>query len=171
MILDREVVVRVYGDPAPKGSLKCVGRRGNRAHVLVEDSARSLPWRRRVRRAGEALGLERLEGALTVEATLTVPRPAAHYGTGANAHTLRPGAPAYPYRRATGGHGGDVDKLARLVLDALEDVGVLTDDAQVVELTARKTYADGPGVLPDALDRPGLRLRLAPLTDGVGGLW
>jgi hypothetical protein len=50
-----------------------------------------------------------------------------------------------------------------VILDALEDAGIYEDDAQVVELTARKTFRDGPGVLPDVLPRPGARLRLYPI--------
>jgi len=31
-VLDREYVITIPGDPATKGSLRCVGRRGGRAH-------------------------------------------------------------------------------------------------------------------------------------------
>lgn len=42
---------------------------------------------------------------------------------------------------------GDVDKLARCVLDALTDSGVIVDDAQVVDLTSSKRICM-PGSLP-----------------------
>ena len=42
---------------------------------------------------------------------------------------------------------GDVDKLARNVLDALQDAGVYGDDSQVVQLWAAKvSRVDNPGV-------------------------
>lgn len=157
MELDREHVLIVYGRPAPKGSLKCIGRGGR--HQLVEDAKRTKPWRERVAAGARRLTVSGLSGPIGLEVTLTVDRPANHYGTGRNAARLKASAPAYPARRSVG-IGGDVDKLARTILDALEDAGTLTDDAQVIELTARKTYPDGPGVLPDSLDRPGARIRI-----------
>jgi Holliday junction resolvase RusA-like endonuclease len=160
--LDREHVLVVYGAPAPKGSLKCIGRKGR--HQLVEDAKRTKPWRERVTVGARRLTVSGLSGPLGVEVTLTVDRPAWHYGTGRNAAKLKASAPPYPHKRSTG-IGGDVDKLERTILDALEDAGVLTDDAQVVELIGRKTFRDGPGVLPDALDRPGARIRLYPLEE------
>lgn len=42
---------------------------------------------------------------------------------------------------------GDVDKLARNVLDALTDSGVIVDDAQVVDLFSHKRLAQ-PGMMP-----------------------
>ena len=167
MRLTREHVLAVYADPAPKGSMKCVGGRGRNRHQLVENSVRTAPWREQVVRAvrGAWPTLSGLSGPLGVEVTLTIRRPPSHYGTGRNTHLLKPTAPPYP-DRVSRGLGGDVDKLARVVLDALEDAGTYGNDAQVVELIARKTYADGPGVLPDALTRPGARLRLYPIEDG-----
>jgi crossover junction endodeoxyribonuclease RusA len=53
-----------------------------------------------------------------------------------------------PKRRRTwpvGARSGDVDKLARAVLDALTG-RVFIDDAQVVSLTVTKDYSDRPGV-------------------------
>ena len=164
MRLDREHVLAIYGDPAPKGSMKCVGGRGRNRHQLVENSTRTAPWRAHIVRAvrGAWPTLSGLSGPLGVEVTLTVRRPPGHYGTGRNATRLRASAPPYP-DRVSRGLGGDVDKLARVILDALEDAGTYGNDAQVVELITRKTYADGPGVLPDALTRPGARIRLFPV--------
>ena len=163
-----EYVVTIPGRPATKGSLKCVGRRGKRAHVLVEDHATSDPWRRTVvgwltrkgpstpARPGQPLG---------VEVTLTLPRPQAHFRTkgGKPSGELKPQhVDAYP----VGHNTGDVDKLARLILDAMQDADLMPDDAAVCELTTRKAYTQ-PIDAPDALDRlpyPGVRLRLYPLT-------
>ena len=171
-LLVREVVLVVHGDPAPKGSLKCVGRRGSRGHVLVEDSDRTGPWRERVAAGGRRLMAvcdlpDGVSGPVALEVTFTVLRPSSHYGTGRNAGILKASAPGYPAKRSSNGIGGDVDKLARTILDALEDSGLLLDDSQVVELVTRKTYPDGPHVLPDALPRPGARIRLSPAPPGA----
>jgi Holliday junction resolvase RusA-like endonuclease len=161
--LDREHVLVVWGAPAPKGSLKCIGRNGH--HQLTEDAKRTKPWRERVAAGARRLTISGLSGPLGVEVTLTVDRPTSHYrvdGVTLSAAGIRR---PYPHKRSQG-IGGDVDKLARTILDALEDAGVLLDDSQVVELIARKTFHDGPGVLPDALDRPGARIRLYPIEEG-----
>ena len=49
----------------------------------------------------------------------------------------------YPlsYRRGS----GDIDKLARAVLDGVSDARVWLDDAQVVSLSAAKSYGVEPG--------------------------
>lgn len=162
-MIDTELVLTVYGHPAPKGSLKCVGTKGR--HRLVEDNPHTSEWRAAIVLAAAHLddpdnAHAQHHQAIGVELTSTFPRPASHYGTGRNAELLRPSAPTYPTAAYT---TGDVDKLARLVLDALADAHVLDNDAQVVELTARKAYAGDH--MPDALDRPGLRARIYPIEE------
>lgn len=162
------IVATVPGEPIPKGSLKCVGKRGNRGHVLVEDNTQTKPWRAElVRVLAQTVQRGDKGQPIAVEITSTLRRPRSHYGTGRNAERVKPSSPVYPT-----GHGtGDVDKLARLVLDALEDVGILGNDAQVIEVTSRKAYAvpgrdpalgmDYPYV-PDALPYPGVVIRVTP---------
>lgn len=159
--IDREYVLAVYGAPAPKGSMKCIGGKGR--HQLVDNSPRTKPWREKIAGAARALTVSGLAGPLGVEVTFTVERPTSHYLTAGGLNSEGKRRP-YPARRSQG-KGGDIDKLARTVLDALEDSAVILDDAAVVELIARKTYVDGPGVLPDALTHPGARIRLYPLEE------
>jgi len=164
-MLDHEITITIPGHPAPKGSLKCIGKgKGGRGHVLIEDNARTKDWRTLVaywtkRRwpAGQKAGTGQAVGA---EITFTLPRPKSHYGTGRNHTAVKPLAPAYPTSHAT----GDVDKLLRLILDALQDAEILPDDSAVIETTARKTYVDGPPTVPDSLGYPGVRIRLYPYT-------
>ena len=138
--------VKIYGAPAPKGSLKCVGR-GNR-HQLVEDNQRGKPWRELVKAGGQALGLvSPLTGPIGIECTFTVELPA----------SVKPAKRLWPWKKSAG-IGGDVDKLARLVLDGLEDAAVLGNDAQVVDLHAVKAYPHTP--IADVLDQPGAVLRV-----------
>lgn len=127
--------VQVKGVPYPKGSLKCVGNRQCKNckttvfHQLVEDdkTGGAKEWRERLTRAG--LSLARLngftyEGPVSVDATFVVPRPASV--------KARP----YPHVKP------DVDKLARMLLDAFTTARVWRDDALVVELNVRKHYPD-----------------------------
>lgn len=158
-MLDHELVIVIPGRAAPKGSLKCVGGRGR--HQLVEDNKRSKEWRDTiagwVRRKWPADQHATKGQALAAEITFTLERPKAHYGTGRNAGKIKPAqVDALPV-----GHGtGDIDKLLRLVLDALQDTDVLPDDCAVVETLARKTYVGG--IAPDRLHYPGVVIRLYP---------
>lgn len=123
----------VPGRPVPQGSMRNLGRR------MVHDNAAILaPWR-------ESVGWHALAklpkgwdpgGPMAVEAVFWLPRPKSHYRRGGG---LRPSAPWWPAGRV-----GDVDKLARAVLDALTTVGVWGDDSQVVSLAAEKFYAEQP---------------------------
>jgi Holliday junction resolvase RusA-like endonuclease len=162
-MIAREVVVTIGGTPVGKGSLKCVGTRGARQHVLVEDNPRTQAWRDEIARAMRAAEFEVADQGqpIGIEISSTLPRPAGHYGTGRNSGGLRPSAPEHPVAHGT----GDVDKLARLVLDALQDADVLADDAQVVEVLSRKAYPDEGGLvpLPDVLTHPGVRIRIYPI--------
>lgn len=158
--------IKVYGDPEPKGSLKCIGARGQRKHVLVEDNAGSDPWRAKI--AGQARRWIKEKAdkqqPVAVDVTYSLARPGGHYGTGRNAGAVKLSAPVYPSQKGT----GDEDKLRRLVLDALQDAGVLKDDAQVIGGENWKHFHDAhPGARPaeryDVLDRPGLVIRVRPL--------
>jgi Holliday junction resolvase RusA-like endonuclease len=156
-VIPLEVVFTIPGDPIPKGSLKCVGKHVGGAPRLVEDNPRTRAWRRAVRDAVVGVASADLHEPIGVEITATLPRPAFHYGvTG-----LRSNAPIHP----TNGRTGDVDKLARLVLDALTDALVLVDDAQVVDLHIRKTFPmpEASPYVPDVLDHPGILLRVFPM--------
>ena len=149
MILDRPLMVKVYGTPAPKGSLRPVGRGPHRA--LIEDNPASEPWRALIARAGRAWHLsEPLDGPLAATITVTLARP----------QTVTIKARPWPSKQSPG--HGDIDKLARLILDGLQDAKVYGNDAQVVELTIVKAYPDTPNV-PNILDRPGAVIRLDPI--------
>lgn len=166
-MLDHELYIVIPGRAAPKGSLKCVGGRGR--HQLVEDNARSKGWRETVagwvRRKWPTEQRAAKGQPVGAEITFTLDRPKSHYGTGRNAGQIKSQhVDALPV-----GHGtGDVDKLLRLVLDALQDTDVLPDDCAVVEALARKAYVDPNAVvdgatdIPDRLHYPGVVIRLYP---------
>jgi len=70
-------------------------------------------------------------------------RPKSHYRTGRNADRLRENAPRRPAKMP------DLSKLVRATEDALTDAGLWRDDAQVVEISAMKYWADSrpPGAV------------------------
>lgn len=155
---------KVYGEPKPKGSMKCIGARGKVKHQLVEQVDDN-GWRDAVTAAAKRYVLEQADKhqAVYVEMTFTLSRPAAHYGTGRNQWVVKPSAPVWPTLFGT----GDTDKLARLVLDCLQDAKVLDNDAQVRPLYVDKAYyAAHPTqhglIRPDVLNRAGAVVRVRP---------
>lgn len=151
-----ELVFKIGGEPVPKGSLKCVGRAGQ--HRIVEDNPRTRSWRKTIAEAVEGVTNADPHEPIGVEATSTLPRPAHHYrATG----VLRANAPPFPTNYRT----GDVDKLLRLVLDALVDAHLLVDDSQVVEAVTRKSWPnpEASPYVPDVLDDPGVVIRVYPM--------
>ena len=65
------------------------------------------------------------------------PRPKGHWGTGRNADRLKGSAPAIHAQTP------DLDKLLRLVNDALTIARVIEDDALVTAMVGRKVWAAG----------------------------
>ena len=119
----------VLGLPAPQGSKKHVGE-----GRMVESSERVKPWRRQVAAAyrDHCFG-DMLDGPVSVTVDFYLPRPKAHYGTGRNAGTLKPSAPA-EHRTMP-----DLDKLTRAVGDAPTRLA-WRDDSQIVAWHAYKHY-------------------------------
>ena len=103
-----------YGQPAPQGSKRHVGR-----GIMVESSKAVKPWREAVKAAAlDALPTPwtPLAGPLTVRMVFTMPRPK-----------------SAPKSRVAPDRIPDLSKLARATEDALTDVGVWEDDARVVD--------------------------------------
>jgi crossover junction endodeoxyribonuclease RusA len=122
------IQLSVPGVPVPKGSLKHVGR-----GRLVEQT-NVKPWMSRIRAAAlrHVFGMELpvIDAACRVSLTFWFPRPASAKNR------------LYPHLRST----GDLDKLVRAVLDALQPSGhtpgILADDSLVVQLRAGKEYVE-----------------------------
>lgn len=161
-----DLLITVYGAPAPQGSKRAVIHRGTGRPVVMEQSKKLKPWREGVKHAaldviggmGQPWHQPPLDGALVVDMVFTTTRPKSHYRTGRNAHLLRDDAPPRPIGAP------DLSKLARSTEDALTDAGVWVDDARVTEYgRLAKVYADED---PDALDRPGAIIRVRRLGRG-----
>ncbi len=142
----------VPGKPEPQGSVRAfVPQKGGQPMHrpdgsiivnLTSDNPALKRWRRDVREAALPLRpvVQRRGTAVEVDVTFCLARPLNQMGTGRNALVVKDHAPAAPVVLP------DVDKLCRALLDALTDV-VFEDDSQVVELRARKAYAE-PGCEP-----------------------
>ena len=146
--IDGRWTVTVYGTPATKGSMKCIGPRGGRGHQLIEDDKGGTrkAWRAAVEQAAAAILVRRgapFTGPVGVQLKFWLPRPAS---------VTR----SRPHTRGT----GDLDKLERAVLDAITNAGLWGDDAQVCRLVTIKAYADPP-------EQPGLVLTLWAIRDDV----
>jgi len=115
------IVIDVFGEPAPQGSKRHVGR-----GIMVESSAKVKPWREAVTFAAAQAAIKgyRQAGPVGVTIMFYLRRP--------------PSAPKsrrYPDRKP------DLDKLIRSTLDALVIGGVIEDDARVIAIRAGKVYA------------------------------
>lgn len=82
-------------------------------------------------------GFNPIEGPLRVDMSFFMGRPKAHYGTGRNADKIKDSAPKWPTKKP------DLDNCEKFVLDCLNAI-VFHDDAQVIQTTAIKEYAQHP---------------------------
>jgi Holliday junction resolvase RusA-like endonuclease len=140
--------VEIRGTPQPQGAIRSLGKGRPSIHANAE---RLLPWREVVQHACElAMAASTtatwpITGPVAVELTFTVRKPTSAPKTRRIWPTTRP----------------DIDKLARAILDALTNAGVLRDDSQVTTLIAHKAY---PNEQRDTLPTPGLLLRLREIS-------
>jgi Holliday junction resolvase RusA-like endonuclease len=124
----------VDGIPRPQGSMRAFVPKGGRRAYLTSDNPKTRPWKTDVAAAARAGKLVIWQGPVAVGITFRLPRPKGHVGKSG----LLPSAPHHPAVKP------DLDKLARAVLDALVEAGVIVDDSLVVRLAARKVYGE-PG--------------------------
>ena len=122
--------VRVNGEPIPQGSK--TARVVNGRAVMWDANPKLKEWRSTITNACLKAAPAMWEpGPVAVTIWAIVARPKTAKRT-------------YPTVKP------DVDKLARAILDGITDAAIWADDAQVVELSIRKTYAadgDVPGVI------------------------
>lgn len=119
--------VTVEHRPYPKGSMRCLGR-GRHINQLVGTK----PYGDAVTEAAKLAMQEdrperfpiRKPTALYVDVTFAFPRPKST----PKSHQ--------PVTRST----GDIDKLQRNLLDALQAAGVMEDDSQVVDIWAHQIF-------------------------------
>ncbi|KIF66243.1 hypothetical protein HY68_36655 [Streptomyces sp. AcH 505] len=159
-------LITVHGTPAGQGQISFLGK-GRGARHTNEKTLK--PWRhaiiQAVRDTTGCHGYTDWNGIC-----LTCRTPKQEHGLYTNTPTnvqvtiTVPKPKTAPKRRRTWPitrHSTDIDHHARACLDSLSASGVIKDDSQVTELTARKVY---PGEHPEALDQPGAIIRLYTLT-------
>lgn len=124
----------VLGNAQPAGSKRAFMRPGMKFPVVVDDNAKSKPWKAEVAAAArEVYRSDLLTGPLKVRLVFYRPRPAGHYGAnGLNKKGRETSAPVTK---------PDVLKLARGVEDALTSV-VWRDDAQIVVEVIEKRWGE-----------------------------
>ncbi len=122
----------VYASPAPQGSMKAFVM-GGKARLTC-DNKKTVPYRHAVTK------VVRHELA---QRNLSEPLAGKHVPVRLDLefHIARP--PSAPKKRSLPSVKPDIDKMCRSTLDALTGV-LFVDDGQVVELHAKKVYADGP---------------------------
>lgn len=126
----------VPGIPATKGSYRAIPNR--RGGVFVSNAnPRCSSWEASVAYCAKAAGVRMSEKPMRVRLWFLFSRPNSHFG----AKGLRSVADPHPTTRRV----GDIDKLARAVLDGLTGV-VWADDSQVVSLCAAKVWGQEPGL-------------------------
>lgn len=126
----------VPGIPRPAGS-KNAFLHSKTQKIIVTDSSgkKGKAWRDKVSLyAQEAYKGTPLSGPIRLVVVFRLPRPKVHYGTGRNANVLKRSSPVYPKTRP------DTTKLLRAVEDSLTHI-IWSDDSQVVQQEASKTYA------------------------------
>jgi crossover junction endodeoxyribonuclease RusA len=163
--MNAAVTFDIPGKPASQGSKRWIGKR------MIEETNRSRPYRAlvtdRAILAAEQSAWERIEDMpVAVIILIMKRRPKHHYIAGNPARPLRGNVPL------TAAPGvPDVDKAARLILDALTDAGMWRDDRLVSDLTVRRRWADVDRVVVrvEVID-DATTVDAATLVDALGGV-
>lgn len=130
------IKVEVKGNPAPQGSKRPYSTPGGKT-VMVESSKAVKPWREAVKWAciEQARDIQ-IAGAVVVQIIFTMPKP----------KSAPKSRVTFPDRKP------DIDKLVRSTLDAITQVGLIEDDARIVQLWTAKVF---PGEHKLSLPVPG----------------
>lgn len=133
--------ITLYGEPVAQGRPRGVRLGGHR--ILFYDPPAARHWKKE---AALLLRSERhrqwgawrppADSLWSLEANFYLRRPRAHYRANG---ALKPHAQHFCARRP------DLDNLAKTLLDALVQAGIFEDDSRVVELIARKYWAQDRG--------------------------
>lgn len=124
----------VAGEPKPQPRAKAFGRGGFiRMYTPYTKDAKA--WRSAVIAEAMAMEIPTITDALAIRLTFILPRPKSHFLKSG----LRPDAPKHPITRP------DTDNLAKLVMDALGEAGVWSDDSAVCSTLICKHYPNKGG--------------------------
>lgn len=123
----RRILFTVYGHAAPQGSSRAFLPPGHKRPIITSTNPKLKPWRQQVSGQAASLGEAMIAAHIPVYITMDF------YFSRPKSVSIkkRPGMTTTP----------DVDKLVRGCFDALKRI-LIHDDAQVVEVRARKLYGD-----------------------------
>lgn len=139
-----EISFFAYGNPAPQGSKRFVGKNKSGHGVMVEMSKNLPSWRSAViDYASVAYDGPPLDGALELFVLFWFPRTT----TARKNATWKTPAP-------------DLSKLVRSTEDALKIAGLIIDDARIVRLVTEKRYVTTDN------NRVGADIRISTLDNG-----
>ena len=125
--------VEIPGTPRPQGALRTSVRGGKaygrypdhiNEHRAIVTALLHQAWQ----------GREPLRRSVYLRCVFAFERPKSHYGTGRNDGLVKPSAPIFHTQIP------DVDKLLRLVGDALKASGVIADDSQITAVYGQKSW-------------------------------
>jgi crossover junction endodeoxyribonuclease RusA len=126
----------IPGRPRPQGSLQ-LSRNPRTGREFAKYGAETVLHRNltitELRRAHNGAPIH--PGPIGLHCVFNFARPKHHYGTGRNAGTLKPWAPTYMTSTP------DLDKLLRLIGDALTIAEIITDDAVITAAHGEKRWA------------------------------
>ena len=131
-----EMELWVPGRPRPQGSARWIKSRTTGKAVPIKPRGEVEHRQLVAVTLRQGWGRPPLDGPVEVQATFCFARPKSHYGTGRNSSTLKPGA-ADAHTQPP-----DLDKLARLVGDALVEGGVVSDDSVIVSWVLSKVWVE-----------------------------
>lgn len=118
----------VPGIPQPKGSSRAFAHKHSGKIIVQNANKKSMPWQNQVSwEANEHRPEQPFEGPVSMSLEFSFVKPKS---SKRKSPTVRP----------------DLDKLARNILDSLENI-FYHNDAQVTAMFITKAYADAPGVL------------------------
>lgn len=121
----------VPGIPVAKGSAKAFVVKG-RAIVTQTNGAKQKPWASAISYTAQQAGVRPMAGPVMVRMTFVMPRPKAHLR---KSGAIKETAPSFHTSKP------DVDKLVRLVFDALTGIA-WKDDSQAQIRAANKIYTN-----------------------------
>ena len=133
--MNKKFSFRVGGKAVTQGSKRLVRTRGpNPKTIMLDYNHEALAlWRAEVRLWASQYVEAPTERPVRLKLFFFRARPQHHFNT---KNGLKDSAPVWPISK----NSGDVDKLARAILDALTGT-VYVDDSQVVRLTVGKYFA------------------------------
>jgi crossover junction endodeoxyribonuclease RusA len=140
----------VPGVPVAKGSAKAFVVKG-RAIVTQSNGAKQKPWASAISYTAQQAGVRPMVGPVMVRMTFVMPRPKAHLR---KSGAIKETAPTFHTSKP------DVDKLVRLVFDALTGIA-WKDDSQAQIRAANKIYTS------DRYSQTGVNVRINQLGEAI----